>query len=162
MELTTQRHIIGQHYKLKRWETRTPTKCRGVCSKSGKSHSLRQHTNMMFILTFVHTRVHDILRCHVRTYGWIHCQEETDGLLCINGHLDILEHMKGSFDKFKLQYLCRKKSYPLQVNSFNPIVLHLVSVLLFHRYLRKSIIPNKGNNKITELRTILQRESQNS
>jgi predicted transcriptional regulator YheO len=56
-----------------------------------------------------------------------HCQEETDGLLCINGHLDILGHMKSSFDKFKLQHLCRKKSYPLQVWRFKPLEMPVPS-----------------------------------
>ena len=33
---------------------------------------------------------------------------------------------------------------------------------LFAEYFEELATPNKGNNKITELRTILQRESQNS
>ena len=63
-------------------------------------------------------------------------------------------------------------SYNLQsefkCNFYN--ICHLDSFILnFHFFFnsnlnltRTKIIANKGNNKITELRTILQRESQNS
>ena len=34
--------------------------------------------------------------------------------------------------------------------------------LLIDKVMKISVVYNKGNNKITELRTILQRESQNS
>jgi hypothetical protein len=41
-------------------------------------------------------------------------------------------------------------------------VLYFIDLILFLLIIMKNVLINKGNNKITKLRTILQRESQNS
>ena len=53
----------------------------------------------------------------------------------------------------------------LAVTPNDMITIHEIEIkcLRLNIYLDKGYyLPNKGNNKITELRTILQRESQNS
>ena len=56
-------------------------------------------------------------------------------------------------------YIPLKKKY---VHFFGACSIHYILYYRLHMFLTFGIQVNKGNNKITELRTILQRESQNS
>ena len=47
-------------------------------------------------------------------------------------------------------------------NQYEQTNIGITGVMCYNICFNKQFIQNKGNNKITELRTILQRESQNS
>ena len=73
----------------------------------------------------------------------------------------------------KIQFKAKTARYDRIINEFCHFfkVSLIKTGLMFHKYyvlnelqvfMRYKQLPNKGNNKITELRTILQRESQTS
>ena len=66
------------------------------------------------------------------------------------------EH-SSAFHKVLMKYIEIVTNYIFDFNSINSVFNYAIYSMYFDR-----LLDNKGNNKITELRAILQRESQNS
>ena len=75
-----------------------------------------------------------------------------------SNNTDAMERTRTRLNRGLRTYLLQNNSYAIAHPDFDDSY----SVLYDDDGVNLSFIGNKGNNKITELRTILQRESQNS